>query len=98
MSVRVLVVEDEENLLTLLRTMVDVTGAYVFDTSHGYYELHPIFKMATSSDNGQSCGETYTSGPQYGGPPRRASNSNAFALSPTRTGTIARATTHPNRA
>jgi hypothetical protein len=57
---------------------VDVTGAYVFDSQHGYYEIHPIFSMSTSSDGGQSWGETYTSGPQYGGPPRRASNSNAF--------------------
>ena len=58
--------------------MVDVYGAYVFDTGHGYFEIHPIFSMTTSSDGGQSWGETYTSGPQYCGPPRRASNAQAF--------------------
>jgi hypothetical protein len=49
---------------------VDVWGAWVFDSQHGYYEIHPIFSMSTSSDSGASWGDTYTSGPQYGGPPR----------------------------
>jgi hypothetical protein len=57
---------------------VDVYGAYVFDSQHGFYEIHPIFKMAASSDGGVSWGDTYTSGPQYGGPPRRAYASQAF--------------------
>jgi hypothetical protein len=57
---------------------VDVYGAYVFDSQHGFYEIHPIFSMSTSSDGGDSWGETHTSGPQYGGPPRRAYTSQAF--------------------
>jgi len=48
---------------------VDVWGAWVFDSSHGYYEIHPIFSMSTSSDGGKNWSEAYTSGPQHGGPP-----------------------------
>ncbi|MDX6379767.1 MAG: hypothetical protein QOI57_791, partial [Rubrobacteraceae bacterium] len=57
---------------------MDVWGAYVFDSAHGYYEIHPVFSMSTSSDGGVSWGNTYTSGPQYGGPPRRTPNATAF--------------------
>jgi hypothetical protein len=57
---------------------MDVWGAYVFDSAHGYYEIHPVFSMSTSSDGGVSWGNTYTSGPQYGGPPRTTPNATAF--------------------
>jgi hypothetical protein len=57
---------------------VEVWGAYVFDSGHGYYEVHPIFSMFASSDGGETWGDTYTSGPQYGGPPRRTSNAQAY--------------------
>jgi hypothetical protein len=49
---------------------VDLWGAYVFDSSHGYYEVHPIFSEYISSDGGNSWEGPYTSGPQYGGAPR----------------------------
>jgi len=48
---------------------VDVWGAYVFDSSHGYYEIHPIFSMSISSDGGNTWEGPYTSGPRYGGAP-----------------------------
>jgi hypothetical protein len=57
---------------------MDVWGAYVFDSQHGYYETHPVFSMSTSSDGGVTWGNTYTSGPQYGGPPRTTPNATAF--------------------
>jgi hypothetical protein len=57
---------------------VDVWGAWVFDSAHGYYEIHPVFSMSTSSDGGVTWGNTYTSGPQYGGPPRTTPNATAF--------------------
>jgi hypothetical protein len=61
---------------------VDVWGAYVFDSQHGYFEIHPVFSMSTSSDGGETWSDTYTSGPQYGGPPRRAPNAHAFTQHP----------------
>src|SRR5215208_3963707 len=48
---------------------VDVWGAYVFDSSHGYYEIHPVFSIAISSDGGNTWEGPYTSGPRYGGAP-----------------------------
>jgi hypothetical protein len=48
---------------------VDVWGAYVFDSSHGYYEIHPVFSTSTSSDGGNTWDGPYTSGPRYGGAP-----------------------------
>ena len=48
---------------------VDMWGAYVFDSSHGYYEIHPIFSISISSDGGNTWDGPYTSGPQYGGSP-----------------------------
>ena len=48
---------------------VDVWGAYVFDSSHGYYEIHPVFSISTSSDGGNTWDGPYTSGPRYGGAP-----------------------------
>src|SRR5918994_1002718 len=48
---------------------VDVWGAYVFDSSHGYYEIHPVFSMSISSDEGNTWDGPYTSGPRYGGAP-----------------------------
>jgi hypothetical protein len=57
---------------------MDVWGAYVFDSQHGYYEIHPVVSMSTSSDGGVTWGNTYTSGPQYGGPPRTTPNATAF--------------------
>jgi hypothetical protein len=47
---------------------VDMWGAYVFDSSHGYYEMHPIFSISISSDGGNTWDGPYTSGPQYGAP------------------------------
>ncbi len=49
---------------------VDMWGAWVFDTQHGYYEFHPVFSVSFSTDGGETWGETYTSGPQYGGSPQ----------------------------
>ena len=46
---------------------VDMWGAYVFDSSHGTYEIHPIFLISISSDGGNTWDGPYTSGPQYGG-------------------------------
>src|SRR5215216_5398601 len=48
---------------------VDVWGAYVFDSSHGYYEIHPVFSIAISSDGGNTWEGPYTSGPRFGGAP-----------------------------
>lgn len=48
---------------------VDVWGAYVFDSSHGYYEIHPVFSISISSDEGNTWDGPYTSGPRYGGAP-----------------------------
>src|SRR5215216_5021218 len=48
---------------------VDVWGAYVFDSSHGYYEIHPVFSISISSDGGNTWEGPYTSGPRYGGAP-----------------------------
>jgi hypothetical protein len=48
---------------------VDVWGAYVFDSSHGYYEIHPVFSISISSDGGNTWDGPYTSGPRYGGAP-----------------------------
>jgi hypothetical protein len=48
---------------------VDVWGAYVFDSTHNYYELHPVFSVYISSDGGNTWDGPYTSGPQYGGSP-----------------------------
>ena len=42
---------------------VDVWGAYVFDSSHGYYEIHPVFSISISSDGGNTWEGPYTSGP-----------------------------------
>ena len=50
---------------------VDMWGAWVFDTQHGYYEFHPVFSVSFSTDGGETWGETYTSGPRYGGSPQR---------------------------
>jgi hypothetical protein len=49
---------------------VDMWGAWVFDSQHGYYEFHPVFSVSFSTDGGETWGETYTSGPQYGGSPQ----------------------------
>jgi hypothetical protein len=46
---------------------VDVWGAYVFDSSHGYYEIHPVFSISISSDGGNTWEGPYTSGPRFGG-------------------------------
>ena len=48
---------------------VDVWGAYVFDSSHGYYEIHPVFSISISSDGGNTWEGPYTSGPRFGGAP-----------------------------
>lgn len=40
---------------------IDLIGAWVKDTNHGYNEIHPVW---SESING---GETFTSGPQNGG-------------------------------
>jgi hypothetical protein len=48
---------------------VDVWGAYVFDSSHGYYEIHPVFSISISSDGGNSWDGPYLSGPRFGGAP-----------------------------
>jgi hypothetical protein len=48
---------------------VDVWGAYVFDSSHGYYEIHPVFSISISSDEGNTWDGPYASGPRYGGAP-----------------------------
>src|SRR5215217_3862703 len=48
---------------------VDVWGAYVFDSSHGYYEIHPVFSMSISSDGGNTWDGPYLSGPRFGGAP-----------------------------
>jgi hypothetical protein len=49
---------------------VEMWGAWVFDTQHGYYEFHPVFSVSFSTDGGETWGETYTSGPQHGGSPQ----------------------------
>jgi hypothetical protein len=49
---------------------VDLWGAYVFDSSHGYYEIHPVFSEYISSDGGNTWDGPYTSGPRYGGAPQ----------------------------
>jgi hypothetical protein len=49
---------------------VEIWGAWVFDSQHGFYEFHPVFSVSFSTDGGETWGETYTSGPQYGGSPQ----------------------------
>ena len=39
---------------------VDMWGAYVFDSSHGTYEIHPIFSISISSDGGNTWDGPYT--------------------------------------
>ncbi len=53
---------------------VDIWGAWVFDAGHGFYEIHPVYSMSISEDGGSTWGETYTSGPQYGGNPATSSS------------------------
>ena len=49
-----------------------LTGAWVLDTNHGWYELHPVWSETLA-------GVTYRSGPQYGGSPADANSSEASA-------------------
>jgi hypothetical protein len=61
---------------------VTVTGVWLTDgkpPSHGWNEIHPIFRLVHA-------GQTFTSGPQFGGDPDSARSGNAQALCKTETG------------
>jgi hypothetical protein len=49
---------------------VTLVGAWVLDTEHGWMELHPVWREILN-------GETFTSGPQFGGSPTNDRSSNA---------------------
>jgi hypothetical protein len=54
-------------------------GAWVLDTAHGWRELHPVFQLTMS-------GQTYRSGPQFGGSPAGGFSSTAAEDCRTETG------------
>jgi hypothetical protein len=49
---------------------VTLVGAWILDTQHGWMELHPVWREVLN-------GETFTSGPQFGGSPAGDKSSNA---------------------
>jgi hypothetical protein len=49
-----------------------ITGAFNLDLDHGWDEIHPIFQVVTG-------GNTYVSGPQFGGSPSFDSSTTAAA-------------------
>jgi hypothetical protein len=51
---------------------IELTGAWVLDTNHGWNELHPVWSEMVA-------GITYRSGPQYGGSPADVGSSQAAA-------------------
>jgi hypothetical protein len=59
---------------------VDIVGAYVNDTLHGWAELHPVWSLTINGTPGG------TSGPQYGGSPPTALSDNALSTCHTNTG------------
>jgi Protein of unknown function (DUF3761) len=61
-------------------TAISIVGAWVFDSEHGWNEIHPVWRLTLN-------GHLYKSGPQYGGSPAYARSPNAEATCRTQRGT-----------
>jgi hypothetical protein len=60
---------------------VDLIGAWVDDTEHGWDEIHPVFGLRIDG------GPWHDSGPQFGGSPSYTRSDNSLALCRTPAGT-----------